>query len=113
MLRKLIIAAAWAMFAFIVFVSLANSGLRPRLVNPDVERFCAFAVLGLLLGMAYPNRQTLFAIIIVAAAVLLEVLQLFIPTRDGEILELIVKVAGGLVGIICAGFLTRRLRKKD
>ena len=57
MSRKFIIVAAWTVFAGIAFVTLSSTGLRPRIADPNLERFAAFAMLGLLLGMAYPGRR--------------------------------------------------------
>jgi hypothetical protein len=55
------IVAAWAVFAGIAFVTLSSSGLRPNIANPNLEQFGAFALLGVLLGLAYPRRRPLFA----------------------------------------------------
>ena len=57
--------------------------------------------------MAYPRRRGLFAVIIVIAAVLLEALQLFIPDRDAEYLDMLIKAAGGLAGMSFAAILSR------
>jgi hypothetical protein len=113
MSRKFIAVAAWVALACIAYITLSPSGLRPRIADPNLERFGAYAVSGLLLGMAYPNRRALFAIIIVGAAVLLEVLQLLTADRDGEFLEMLIKAAGGLAGVIFAGLLSRVVRRKD
>jgi VanZ family protein len=94
-------------FAGIAFVTLSSTGLRPRIADPNLERFAAFAVLGLLLGMAYPGRRGLFAALIVGAAVVLEFLQLFIPERDAVFAEMLVKAAGGLAGMGAAIILSR------
>jgi hypothetical protein len=97
----------------IAFVTLSPIGLRPNIADPNLERFAAFAVLGLLLGMAYPGRRALFAVTIVVAAVLLEALQLFIPDRDAEYLEMLIKAAGGLAGMGFAAVLSRVFPRKD
>jgi hypothetical protein len=111
--RKFIIVAAWTVFAGIAFVTLSPIGLRPAIADPNLERFGAFAILGLLLGMAYPSRRALFAVIIVIAAVLLEALQLYIPGRDREFLEMLIKAAGGLAGMGVAIILSRLFPRKD
>jgi hypothetical protein len=82
MSRKFITLAAWTLLACIAFVTLTPSELRPRIADPNLERFGAFALVGLLLGLAYPNRTALFATIILIAAVLLDVLQLLTADRD-------------------------------
>jgi mannose/fructose/N-acetylgalactosamine-specific phosphotransferase system component IIC len=90
-----------------------RSGLRPEIAAPNLERFAAFAVLGLLLGMAYPGRPAFFALLIVAAAVALEFLQLFTPDRDAVLVEMLVKAAGGLAGMGFAVILSRVFPRKD
>ena len=113
MSRKFVTVAAWVVFACIAFVTLSPIGLRPKIADPTLERFAAFAVLGLLLGMAYPSRRALFAALIIAAAVALEFLQLFIPDRDAVFVEMLVKAAGGLVGVGFAVILSRVFPRKD
>jgi hypothetical protein len=113
MFRKFIIVAAWTVFAGIAFVTLSSTGLRPRIADLNVERFGAFAVLGLFLGMAYPGCRALFAVTIVVAAVLFEALQLFIPARDAEYPEMLVKAAGGLAGMGAAIILSRLFLRTD
>jgi VanZ family protein len=63
--------------------------------------------------MAYPGRRAAFAIIIVIAAVLLETLQLFIPGRDAEYLDMLIKAAGGLAGLGVAIILSRLFPRTD
>lgn len=113
MSRKLIIAAAWMLLACIAYVTLSPNGLRPRILDPNLERFGAHAVLGLLFGMAYPSRRVLFATIVVGAAILLEALQLFTADRDAAFSDMLFKAAGGAVGVIFAGFLSWVIERKD
>ena len=100
MTKVLLRAAAWACLAFIVFVSLGPIGSRP--ISPtgvEPERFLAFALLGLLFGIAYPKRLPLIALFLVAAAVSLELGQNLVPGRHGRLLDGLVKVAGALSGV--------------
>jgi len=55
MLHKLLAASAWIAFALIVFVTISPLETRPVVTeNPNIERFAAFAIVGLLFGLAYP-----------------------------------------------------------
>ena len=99
MSRKILIVAACAVLAFIVFVTLSPIGLRPHFQSVSIERAGAFAVVGLLFGLAYPHRLWLVLSVLVSAAVLLEVLQHLTPDRHGELRDAVVKIVGAFVGI--------------
>jgi VanZ like family len=106
LLRRLLIVSAWAGFALIVFVTLAPVVLRP-VVTPhaDLERFAAFAVLGLLFGLAYPHRLMADLSFVVCAAIVLETLQLITRDRHGHLSDVLAKAAGGAFGIGLAMFI--------
>jgi hypothetical protein len=91
--------SAWATLALIVFVTLSPIGLRPELTNdPNVERFGAYVVGGMLLALAYPHRIILVAWVIAATAALLEWCQFLTPDRHGQFSDGFVKIAGGILG---------------
>jgi hypothetical protein len=103
MLQKLLAIAAWATFAFIVFVTISPLGERPVVTaNPDLERFGAFALVGLLFGLAYPRKLVADASFVVIAAGLLETLQLMTGDRHGRIADMFVKASGGAFGVAVA-----------
>jgi hypothetical protein len=92
---------AWTVLAFIAYATISPIQYRPTLPMPSsFERFAAFAVLGSVFCAAYPGRMVFVCLIVVGGAVLLEVAQLLTPDRDGRILDLIEKMAGGAVGIV-------------
>jgi hypothetical protein len=97
--RKPAIMLAWAALAFIVFATLSPIGLRPHIGGVGVERFGAFALVGLLFGVAYPKRFWLVLILVVGTALLLEALQRLTPDRHGEIPDALLKFVGGAVGV--------------
>ncbi|RUM98091.1 hypothetical protein EET67_10055 [Pseudaminobacter arsenicus] len=81
--------------------------LRPETTaGPTFERLAAFAVCGFLFAAAYPRRLWLIALMVVAAAIVLESLQLIIPGRHGHLFDLFTKIGGGLLGVLLAGTLT-------
>jgi VanZ family protein len=108
--QKLIAAAAWACLVFIAFATLSSIDLRPELIREGtfkafftvVERFGAYAVLGLLFGLAYPRRPTFVCVLVFGSAVSLELLQSYVPSRHAGILDVVEKSLGGAAGIILA-----------
>ena len=62
--------------------------------NPNIERFGAFAIIGLLFGLAYPRRLAVDPSFVVIVAGVLEILQLMTPDRHGHIADACVKAAG-------------------
>jgi VanZ family protein len=67
-----------------------------------IERFSAYALLGFLLSFLLPGRVMAACSLILAVAILLEVLQALIPDRDPRVLDVLQKVAGGIVGVFIA-----------
>lgn len=98
MFRKIIIILAWSTLLAIAFATLSPIGLRPHVGDVTGERFLAFAVVGLLFGVAYARHLWLVALMVGGAAVGLEVLQHLTPDRHGEISDALVKLAGALTG---------------
>jgi len=105
MFQVLLRISAWSCLAVIALITLGPIGLRPVTgLSPQIERFVAFAIVGALFAAAYP-RYILFAVVVVlGAAVMLELLQLLAPSRHGRLFDASVKVAGGVVGL-CAGWI--------
>ena len=57
MVRKLLVLLAWVSLGYIVYVTLSPIGLRPVASNnPAYERLVAYAIVGILFGLAYPGR---------------------------------------------------------
>src|SRR5882757_8386289 len=80
MLHKLLVTAAWIALALIVFVTLSPLETRPVITkNPNMEPFAAFALVGLLFGLAYPIRLAVDVSFVVIVAGVLETLQLMHP----------------------------------
>jgi len=111
MISKLIAAAAWSCLVFIVYATLSSIEARPELTGAGfykafftvLERFAAYAVLGLLFYLAYPSRVLFVCLLVFGSAIILEFLQIFIPDRDARIVDALEKLAGGAVGIFAAG----------
>ena len=108
MFKKLIATAAWACLVFIIYATLSSIDARPELVAGGfykgfftvVERFGAYAVLGLFFCLAYPRHLNFVCILVFGSAVILELLQIFIPDRDARVMDVIEKLLGGAAGIV-------------
>jgi hypothetical protein len=108
MFQVLLRISAWTCLAGIAFVTLAPLGFRPESgAPPQLERFAAFAVVGVLFATAYPRYILFTVLIVLGAAVIFELLQLLAPSRHGTFFDASEKVTGGLVGL-CAGWTVAR-----
>jgi VanZ family protein len=98
--HKLVLAAAWALLAFMAYATISPIQDRPTLLtSSSLERLAAFAVLGALFCFAYPHHTLLVCLIVLGSVVLPEILQMLTPDRHGRIQDAIEKMAGGSVGI--------------
>jgi glycopeptide antibiotics resistance protein len=111
---RIAMLVAWAMLIALAFVTLSPIGLRPLTpFGPTAERFAAFVVVGILFAIAYPRRFWLVALLVVVAIGLLEVLQLVVPGRHGTARDLVVKVAGAVIGLAAGRFASLRLGRHN
>lgn len=94
----------WMAVAIVVAATLSPIGARPHLagLGVHVERFGAYFLAGLALSAAYPKQITTILIGLVLLAVGLEIGQSFESTRHARAFDAIVKVAGGMAGVMIA-----------
>lgn len=112
-LSLLLQIAAWLLILAIAFVTLSPSGLRPHSgYSAGLERFTAYLFLGVLLALAYPRRLWQVALVIVVAAVGLEVLQALVATRHMRLVDSLAKLAGGGIGLILGSLVVARLSQR-
>jgi glycopeptide antibiotics resistance protein len=99
----------WGSLIATVCVTLVPIAGRPHIPNigPDLERLTAFIVLGGAFSIAYPTRRLQILVAIIAVAITLEVTQILAPSRHGRPHDALVKVAGGLMGIVIAAICDR------
>jgi hypothetical protein len=103
MLHRLLATAAWTAFALVVFFTISPLSMRPVVTaNPNIERFAAFALVGLLFGLAYPRRLAIDATFVILAAGVLETFQMMIRDRHGHVADALIKAAGGTFGVAMA-----------
>ena len=99
MIQRISIIAGLLTLAFIIYATLSPINARPVLAGPQLERFAAFALMGLALGLAYPSRVLLLVVFVVGAAIGLEAMQLLTPDRHARVADALAKALGGVCGI--------------
>lgn len=100
---------AWLCLAAIAVVTIGPLGWRPESgVSPQIERFAAFALAGLLFSTAYSRRILVAAAIVISAAIGFELLQLMEPSRHGRVFDAAIKIAGSMTGLTI-GYIFSRL----
>lgn len=110
--RRLGHLVAWLFLAVIAFVTLAPIGWRPETgMSPQIERFAAFALIGLTFSVAYPRQLWLVIPIVLGAAVALEVMQFLVQSRHPGVRDVVAKLAGGTGGIL-AGWVIPVVRRR-
>jgi VanZ like family len=98
MVRKFVLVAAWAALGLICFVTLSPQELRPQTGSVGIERFVAYATLGVLLMTAYPRHFVRLMLFMVAVALALEALQHLTADRHGHLADALQKLSGGVAG---------------
>jgi hypothetical protein len=118
-MRAIQIAArvlAVACLAAVAFVTLSPIGMRPVVAGLQTEHLAAFFAIGAMFGVGFPRHLIAAAIVVIAAAVGLEAMQNLVPGRHGRIVDMDVKIAGAVIGFICAAAwngLASRVRADD
>ncbi|MGN6157435.1 MAG: hypothetical protein ACTHNL_05020 [Devosia sp.] len=99
---------AWLLLLGLVIVTAGPIGWRPVTPLPaQVERAVALMVVGFVFALAYPRQIWLVALLVFGTTILLEVLQVFEPSRHGRLVDAAVKLIGGAVGLLAGGFINR------
>jgi VanZ family protein len=90
---------AW-LSAFAVLV-LSLSPPRYRIVTGaarELEHFTAFALVGLMLSLAYPERRLKLVVVGIGAIAVIELLQIFVPGRHAYLSDFLLNALGLCVG---------------
>ena len=96
---RLVIEAAVLAVGNVAFATLCPIDLRPHLASADVERFCAFLALGILVARAAPRRPLMTTAAVVLLAVGLEAAQRLVPGRHAAVSDAAIKALGAVVGV--------------
>ena len=77
MVQKIIAIIAWSCLIFIIYATLSSINARPELTSHEtalvtyLERFGAYAVLGVFFYLAYPRHIVSVCLLVVGSAILL------------------------------------------
>lgn len=105
--RRFAAVAGWLSLTFIAFATLSPIGARPHVGGVGFEHIAAFAVTGVLFALAYPRHSLIVVMLVLGSAVVLELSQLLTPDRHARFSDLLMKLAGGSIGIVAARFWDR------
>ena len=95
------------------FLTLAPRTFRPQTgVEHHLEHVLAFALLGLTFGLGYPGRRLLLALVGVAMAALLEVLQAWAPGRHANLSDFMMNAIGVGAGLAAAALIDEMRRRR-
>jgi VanZ family protein len=103
----------WLLLLAIATVTLSPLELRPATGMPaDIERACAYAVLGSILFVAYPKHRQICMVLAIGFAGILEVGQHFVPGRHGTVHDFVIKALSVIVGMLTVWSLERIRRPR-
>lgn len=98
-MRKVFRTLAFAVLALIAVVTVSPPALRPGAGNAILERWAAFALFGVLLGLGYPKGSWRAGIFALTMTVVLEAVQELVPNRHGRIEDALIKSCGAIMGL--------------
>ena len=114
MTKNLAPIVAWSLAAAIMLMTLGPVGLRPQFGHPQLERYLAYAVLGMAFSAAYPRHRGWVALAVICGAFGLEAGQLLVPGRDARVPDALAKALGAVCGVLAViGVQTGRPRSAD
>lgn len=91
---------AWLLAAAVTFVTLGPRDVRPHPVfGQHADHALAFLLVGIVFGLAYPQRRWTASVVAVALIGLLEIMQLWVPGRHARFGDFMVDALS-----LCVGF---------
>ncbi|MCP1998718.1 VanZ family protein [Nitrobacter winogradskyi] len=102
-----------ALIAAVIFATLGPARYRPHSqLGQDGEHALAFVLVGLAVGLSFPQRRLRVAAIAIVLIGILEIMQRWAPGRHARLEDFLVDAAAaclGLVGAAAIGWLAARL----
>lgn len=90
---------AWLLAAAVTFVTLGPQVVRPHpVLGQDGDHALAFLLVGIVFGLAYPQRRLTVSAVAVALIGLLEIMQLWVPGRHARFEDFMVDALSACVG---------------
>lgn len=110
--QRLVNLGAWLLLGAVALATVAPIGWRPVTgLSDQIERFAAFALIGLAFSMAYPRRLWLVVPLVLGAAVAFELMQFLVQSRHPGLRDVVAKLVGGTGGIL-AGWVIPIVRRR-
>ena len=97
--------SSWLLGFAITLLSVVPPDLRSVTAAHGVEHSVIFFLLGLLLGLGYPGRYRVNAIVLLIFTTAIELLQLIAPGRHARVSDFVVDAIGAVIGLCFAGIL--------
>src|SRR5215468_124516 len=90
---------AWAVLAFILFVTVSPIRMRPRTITRvNLDRALAFACMAFFFVLGYPRSTAFVVLACVVGSALSELLQLLSPSRHARLGDALAKSIGAAAG---------------
>ncbi len=106
MIIKVARIAAWLLVLAAIVLTLGPQKIRPYTgIEHDLEHGMAFALVGLAFGLGYPNHRMILAVLAVAGAGMMEILQQWVPGRHAYLSDFLINGLGACAGIAAAALL--------
>jgi VanZ family protein len=99
---------AWLLVAAITALSILPAEFRPVTPAPSfLEHFTIFLLTGMAFRFGYRDRKVVVSVFLTLFAGSLEFAQLWIPGRHSRLSDLLVNIAGALVGIAAIALISK------
>jgi VanZ family protein len=99
---------SWLQVAAITALSILPAEFRPVTPAPSfLEHFTVFLLTGMAFCFGYQDRKVVVSVFLPLFAGIIEFAQLWIPGRHSRLSDLLVNIAGALIGIATIAFISK------
>ena len=99
---------AWLLVAVITALSIMPAEFRPVSPAPSfLEHFTVFLLTGMAFCFGYQDRKVVVSVFLPLFAGIIEFAQLRIPGRHSRLSDLLVNIAGALIGVATIAFISK------